>query len=102
MTVNLNIYPWNLTSSIVLETNGMINMKLNAQSGSSIISPVILKSSINSMPITINVECLDRSGQKGNVILSIQTCIQQSPKLSTTGEDEKILVFLIRKIMLKH
>ncbi|XP_067850876.1 NLR family CARD domain-containing protein 3-like [Heptranchias perlo] len=47
------------------ERNATISMTMKAETGGSIISPVIENSNISSMPITINVESVCKSGQEG-------------------------------------
>ncbi|XP_051874012.1 NACHT, LRR and PYD domains-containing protein 12-like isoform X2 [Pristis pectinata] len=44
--------------------NGLINTKLNAETGSSIISPIIVNSNVNSMPIIIDMKSSCKSDQK--------------------------------------
>ncbi|XP_069755406.1 NLR family CARD domain-containing protein 3-like isoform X1 [Narcine bancroftii] len=55
------------------EKNGMIHLKMNADTGSSIISPVIMNSSVSCMPITIKMESLYKHGQKEKSFENIKT-----------------------------
>ncbi|XP_041061574.1 NACHT, LRR and PYD domains-containing protein 3-like [Carcharodon carcharias] len=60
--------------AFVTGMNQMISAKMSAETGSNIISPVVKNSTINSMPITINVESVCRGSQEGESYDQLINC----------------------------
>ncbi|XP_067898042.1 NLR family CARD domain-containing protein 3-like isoform X2 [Heterodontus francisci] len=74
--------------------NQMIGMTVKAETGSSIISPVIENSNVSSMPITINVDTICKSSQEGRYF----RCLALPPS-DPTGESCDQLIHYHKKIL---